>query len=249
MPPGKNSKSLACEICGKPYVPHTFTYAGQTRTIFVLVCDCQKKQREDSEVADRILALPRFTISAPGYAHMTLENWQDQGIEPAVYDYMQTVRKDSSRWLVLYGRYGTGKTHIAVAVSRQLWLDTGWTPGIIRWGEFCSRIQQGWQDDSVRSDWRLAYTADILVIDDLDKKMPTPWAMGQLYEVLDFRYVHRKPTICTSNRPFRELNSFWDTEKLRDLKDAIISRMAEMATGIEFTGDDFRFRKGGVCRS
>ena len=239
---------MACDVCGKPYEPHTYTYTGRVRQVYVRSCACKEARNVRQEAEDRAVALRHFSISAAGYRHMTLANWRDNGIESAVHEYMKNVRKgEAGCWLMLFGPYGTGKTHMAVAIIRQLFLDRNWTPGIIRWAEFCSRIQQGWQDRSVSSDWTTAYSAGILVIDDLDKKMPTAWALGQLFEVLDYRYIHRCPTICTANRPLRELNSLWGAENLRDLKDAIISRMAEMATGIEFKGDDYRFRRRSAC--
>ena len=46
-------------------------------------------------------------------------------------------------------------------------------------------------------------TASVLVLDDLGTENATPWAREKLFQIIDYRYVARLPTIITTN---------WDAE-------------------------------------
>lgn len=237
--------SKVCETCGTVYGCQTYTLLGKERIRWFPVCDCREKERGQNVITQRIFALDSYTIGVGRYRDMTLENWKDRGIEERIHKYMK-MDNEKNIWLVLHGSYGTGKTHIAVAVARQLYMDRDWSPGIIRWAEYCSMVQQSWNDRSVQySDWKLAYSSRVLVIDDLDKKAATEWALGKLYEVVDYRYIRELPTIFTLNRSVSELGGIWDTEKLRDLKNAIVSRIRELSVEIKFSWDDYRSRQDG----
>ena len=49
-------------------------------------------------------------------------------------------------------------------------------------------------------------TASVLILDDLGTESATPWAREKLYQLLNFRYVSRKPTVITTATPIKELD-------------------------------------------
>jgi len=81
------------------------------------------------------------------------------------------------------------------------------------------------------------------VLDDIDKRAPTEWALGKFYELIDYRCLRLLPTILTANRNLEELSSFWSrNEQTQDLAGAIVSRMVgQLSEVIEFSGRDYRF--------
>lgn len=171
---------------------------------------------------------------------MTLESWQDRGIEGKIHAYIEKVGGRGKNWLYLHGPYGLGKTHLAVATARQLAYDRQWGPALVRWAEYCSKIQQSWSDKGIQGDWQLARACKVLVIDDLDKKDATRWSLGQLFELIDYRYTAQAPTIFTANRPIKELSQRWMAAD-PDAAKAIISRIVgQLMTAVEFRGKDFR---------
>jgi DNA replication protein DnaC len=116
----------------------------------------------------------------------------------------------------------------------------------VRWSEYCTRIQQSWQSSSADSEydlWRRATNVTLLVLDDVDKRAPSEWALGKLYELIDHRYLRGLPTILTANRCFEDLSSFWSrNEQLQDLAGAIVSRIVgQLSDVIEFSCRDYRF--------
>jgi DNA replication protein DnaC len=243
-----------CQHCGKGLTLIKFKAIGATgqEKSMAMPCECvgEKHQREERKRQDEKMMRLLFDrgFQSGKYAAMTLGNWQPRGsgadIMEAVTDYIRCVALKQANWLYLYGNYGVGKTHIAVALARQIALDRRWEPALFRWGEYCSLIQHSWHDKRVQIDWRLSRNARILVLDDIDKKTATRWALSQLYDIIDYRYIHNLPTVMTANRSLSELSQFWHKDS-EDLCRAIISRVVgQLVKVVHFEGEDYRFCAG-----
>ena len=113
---------------------------------------------------------------------------------------------------MLYGGYGTGKTHLAIAALKAYLASDGWpwhgyfwkVPDFLAWMRR-STFDEGWDlDDLV---WSYRYgPGGLIVFDDLGTENPTDWACEQLYRVLDSRYDAKLPTIITSNAPLEAID-------------------------------------------
>lgn len=134
------------------------------------------------------------------------ENWQ------RVWNYITALMSDnigSKKWLILYGSFGMGKSHLAAACIHEA-INANWRPCYFRvWPDYLKRLQVSWnraKDDS--GNWLGESEADIteelqrgklIVIDDLDKRQPSDWSRSVLYSVLNYRYNAELPTILTFN--------------------------------------------------
>ncbi|ETR68194.1 MAG: primosomal protein DnaI [Candidatus Magnetoglobus multicellularis str. Araruama] len=184
------------------------------------------------------------------YRLMTFDRWdtnREDGMQviKKAYDYINnTINGASNRnWLYMHGENGLGKTHMAIASARQIAINNLWEPCVVRWSEYCTLIQQSWHDRSLKPDWNFTRESRILVLDDIDKKPSTQWALGQLYEILDIRDINNLPTIITTNRSIGELSEFWSNNiDTKGLSRSIISRiMGQIFKVIYFKGEDYRF--------
>jgi DNA replication protein DnaC len=108
-------------------------------------------------------------------------------------------------WLILYGDYGTGKSHLAAAVVRAA-LEAKWPQCYFRvWTEYLRRLQNSWDtrgDDTAERQGDIEQelsTGRMVVIDDLDKRRPTGWSRETLFTALNHRYNLGLPTILTFN--------------------------------------------------
>jgi DNA replication protein DnaC len=107
-------------------------------------------------------------------------------------------------WLILYGNYGTGKTHLAAAAIHEA-IDYGWRDVYFRsWTEYLRRLQASWNrtegEDRTSDIVAELQRGKLIAIDDLDKKEPrSGWAGEELYTVLNYRYNACLPTILTFN--------------------------------------------------
>ncbi len=49
-------------------------------------------------------------------------------------------------------------------------------------------------------------TAPLLILDDLGTESATPWAREKLYQIINYRYNARLPTVITTATPIEELD-------------------------------------------
>lgn len=264
-----------CEHCGQIVEPEKADLSG-TVFYFKKPCQCEGALRE-AEARKMAVEQQRLTdkyrdiISRAGgihigrYAKMTFENW-DIARHPKAQRHLNDVIEfcntyDSERNLLwLWGEYGTGKTHLALAALRKLvWnkIAAAQPDGLFmcnptahftEWIIHCSKVQQSWDGDSQENEgrlWRQMNGAMFLAIDDIDKRMPGEWAMGKLYEVLHYRYMNEKLTIITANHSLGQLDNIWTQRGgyVADIGGAILSRITgQLWAEVEIAGGDQRAR-------
>jgi DNA replication protein DnaC len=150
--------------------------------------------------------------------------------------------------ILLVGRPGSGKTHLAVAMLTAI-IQRYRVRG--RFTDFASlihEIQSTFDPTSPESKHDVldpVIDAELLVLDELGvQRQPSPFVIDTLYLILNGRYTARKPTIFTSN--FRldkgERSNLSDEDLLekRLLSPPLISRLREMAAVIALDVNDFR---------
>jgi DNA replication protein DnaC len=154
---------------------------------------------------------------------------------------------DAGRGLWLTGSFGTGKTALAMIVSKAA-IDAGRTVAIYSCPRLLSVIREsidgpargvGGQSRGSGSgsggvlDFldRLA-SADLLHIDDLGAEHRTDWVLEQLYTIINARYEDERSTLVTSNLGRDELAA--------QLGERIVSRLEGMCEILPFFGDDAR---------
>lgn len=116
--------------------------------------------------------------------------------------------KSNGKSLFITGAYGCGKTHLAVAICREL-LKLKTHPSIIfkTGAELLLDIRKSFGNDNTSEDEVVStYTnPDVLVIDDLGAEKATDWARTTLYVIIDRRDREMLPTIITSNLSLMEI--------------------------------------------
>jgi len=167
----------------------------------------------------------------------------------AVREYVADVTATGRNWLCLYGPYGLGKTHLAVAAVRAIAASRLWRPHIVVWSELCQATKESWSSKTGPSEyqlWARARGARILLLDDLDKTATSEWAMGKLFAVINYRTVNEIPTIVTANKSLKALKALWGAsihEHVRDDGLAVLSRIAGAASqSVRFEGKDQRWK-------
>jgi DNA replication protein DnaC len=158
--------------------------------------------------------------------------------------------------LFLFGPYGTGKTHLAIATVRNLMehspnlfgvrqRDTGiYDPAREDYlGLYCSffsvvdlldAMRPGSESKREMGDWLFhrAKADDLVILDDIGAEKPTDWVAERLYAIVDIRYRMERATIFTSNCPEKQLQD--------QLGGRIVSRIFEMTKQVPVIGPDHR---------
>ena len=202
----------------------------------LFACECRLTEMEIKRAAE----LKAYS-ALDAFRDKTFETFDPKvpGVDKA-YREARAFANDPTYWLVLAGSYGSGKTHLAAAIANQA-LAQG-NPVLFEVvPDLLDHLRSAFGPTS-----DLAYdelfervrTAGLLILDDLGTENTTPWAREKLYQIVNYRYNYRQPTVITTNR------------RLTDIDDRIRSRMTDAAfcVLVEVNAADYRQRKPGERR-
>jgi DNA replication protein DnaC len=138
---------------------------------------------------------------------------------------------DSGRGLWLTGGFGTGKTALAMIVSKAA-IDRGRSVAIYSCPRLLGVIRESIDAGGVLDFLDRLGHADLLHIDDLGAEHRTDWVLEQLYSIINARYQDERSTIITSNLDRDEL--------AEQLGERIVSRLEACCELLPFYGTDAR---------
>ena len=148
--------------------------------------------------------------------------------------------------LCLIGPPGIGKTHLAVAVLRQVILRKG-ARGLFYDVRDLLRVIRSTYNPLVRTAemdvLRPVMEADLLVLDDIGSEKTSEWVEETMNLIVNTRYNERRHTIFTSNYEDTPEDASAESQEFT-LKERIgfriHSRLHEMCEFLEFDGADYR---------
>lgn len=163
----------------------------------------------------------RQAAGAPAFALHQVQRWAAQEI--------------IDNWIFLNGPTGVGKTHLAVAaaVAREGMGDQVFFATFADMLDYLRSSfgpESAMGTDDILTQFR---TTDLLVLDDLGAEHSTSWAEEKLFQIVNFRYEERLPTIITSSLRVNELRKY---------RDRIASRMTDrrVVAYIPIEANDYR---------
>ncbi len=166
---------------------------------------CQVYTLEEKEPASEYSwglefeAQKRMTFANFDYKRVNLPPDQRENLEfvfRAVFSFAQSPEG----WLVLQGVNGCGKTHLAAAIVNYRY-QANQPARFVVVPEFLDHLRNTFSPES-----RVSYDqlfekvkkSPLLVLDDFGEQITTPWAQEKLYQVINYRYNAKLPTVITT---------------------------------------------------
>jgi DNA replication protein DnaC len=206
----------------------------------VVRCDCWREQVGHNRLADA--RIPKR------YQHCTLANFTtyNESLERAVAKSKRVAEAYPviNQGLLLEGQPGVGKTHLAVAVLKQVIQTTG-ARGLFYDTRDLLRVIRSTYDPAIRTTelevLRPVMTVDLLVLDDLGAEKTSEWVEETMNLIVNTRYNEKRLTIFSSN--FQDIPDDGEPNSLVfRIGHRMRSRLHEMCEFVALDAADYRER-------
>lgn len=145
-------------------------------------------------------------------------------------------RLQEGRGLWLFGDTGTGKTTLAMLISKAA-LEAGRSVAIYSLPKLLARIRRTYDSepggDSYLSFFERLTSVDLLHIDDLGAEKRSDWVLEQLYALVNERYESQRSVLITTNLPHEELEE--------QIGARTVSRLTQICDEVPVFGEDRRY--------
>ncbi|MEJ2007829.1 MAG: ATP-binding protein [Acidobacteriota bacterium] len=220
-------------------------------------CECEKLLRSESLLKQA--QIPRR------YEHCAFENFDIRKdprtghtnrslVAAKLYSQKLVEEYPTDFGLLFVGPTGVGKTHLGVAVLRELMVRKGVPCLYYDFLKLLKDIRDSYNPVSHTSELRVlgpVLDVEVLLLDDLTASDPTDWVRETLAHIISSRYNEKKVTLITTTLPSerhkrREVRthsgeSISEIDRsLAQLGPTLSSRLYEMCKLVEMNSDDYR---------
>jgi DNA replication protein DnaC len=205
-------------------------------------CECRERRMARRRARGVASAIPRkyrgVGFDRPPVSDMA-RNPASAPVLRAVREYVDEIeeRLEQGEGLWLMGSVGTGKTTLAMLVSKAA-VEAERTVAIYSLPRLLARIRRTY-DAEAREQSYLEFferltSVDLLHIDDLGAEKRTDWVLEQLYAIVNERYETQRSIVVTTNLDQAELEE--------QIGPRTVSRLVEICNDpLPLFGDDLRY--------
>jgi DNA replication protein DnaC len=162
--------------------------------------------------------------------------------------------------LLIIGKIGTGKTHLAVGITKDL-VNRGVPCLFYDYRELLKQIQNSYNATVQTTELdvlRPVFETDVLILDELGAVKPTEWVWDTVSLILNARYNNNRTTIITTNYTNGQSAEADERQGIKRINreptlgdrvgDRMRSRLLDMCRIINMDGQDFRIIRSARFR-
>ena len=177
-------------------------------------CVCRAKDIADGARA-RLFALSNLDR----LSHLGFDNFNPDGNKKAkfmtlrekkelhfAFEASQKFANSHKGWLLLEGGYGCGKTHLVAAIANDS-VNKGIPTLFITVPDLLDSLRFSYADPETTFEQRFEEirNASLLILDDFGTHNATSWAQEKLFQIINYRYINKLPTVITTNLMLDEI--------------------------------------------
>ena len=244
-----------CKFCGKNLKPISLDYLYANIPLSSIEyerCDCKQsmaywnevdlkeekqKKRKQFEQMTRQFYIQNYIskqIQDYQFDNFIITETNKKEVEIAKDFTEKCINKNQKNGLIITGKSGVGKTHLATAILNKL-TEKDMLVLMGRLILLLDIIRDTFKDFSSKEKdiIELYSKVDVLVIDDLGTERISSWALEKLYTIIENRNENKLPIIVTTRFDKESLlDRFYQSED-EELAEAVIEKLYQFCYGIE----------------
>jgi DNA replication protein DnaC len=176
----------------------------------IVPCSCRSEEVNQS-ARTRLFKMS----SLDALKNLTFKNFQKRGrvglgqiqsesLENA-FNQAHIFAEQQKGWLLITGRYGCGKTHLAAAIANHA-IESGVSTLFLTVPDLLDWLRYAYSGGDLSFEDRFEEIREIplLILDDFGTQNATAWAQEKIFQIMNHRYVNQLPTVITSNMPISD---------------------------------------------
>ena len=237
--------NVYCKTCHKRVNSEPIPMAAMDKVFIVRVkCECDKTRIEQEKQEEGFREIEQkkkgcfLQRNQWDYTFEQGESSMDSELARKLKNYVKKFdqMKAENIGLLLYGNVGSGKTYLDCCVANAIISEYLVSVKVRNLSQILNDLQKG-GFELERNDYIDRITnPTLLVLDDFGIERNTEYALEQVYNVINSRYLKAKPTIITTNLNFRDMEQ--PQEDI--MQERIYSRIMEMCIPLRVIGTDKR---------
>ena len=216
------------------------------------MCSEEKKEKEEKSRAELEKQLEQIRIEKMldraciplRFREKNFENFiastpeQEKALSTAkVFSEQFHVHYKDGSSLIFSGKAGTGKTHLALAISQEV-MNSGYTAMYLNAMDIIRMIRDTWRKDSDKSETDVLNVLgriDLLIIDEVGVQRGTDDEQMLLFDVINRRYRDMMPIILLTNLGTKGFSEF--------VSERSYDRLRENGIWVSFEWESYRGKK------
>jgi len=235
---------IYCKTCNERIDDRSIPMLDKKLMIIRNACKCDRERKEQEELREKQIEQDRLrqncfiSKNQIAYTFDNIDENTDKDIIKKAKNYVkyfEKMRKDNVG-LLLFGNVGSGKTFLACSIANEIITDYSYTVKMRNFAQILNDLQKGGFNLDRNEYIEQVTNPTLLILDDFGIERNTEYALEQIYNVINARYLKARPTIITTNLNFKDM----EQEQEDIMLGRIYSRIIEMCLPLRVTGLDRR---------